>query len=113
MSKHFYKDVQVIKICKVPTCLQEYRPQRGSFFAKLNLCHKHRNIYYRNWYLNTFVPFFKKLPEEEKQKYRDMKMDAWKKWVEKNLDKRRQQALESYHRNKHKSNRKHRATSQG
>ena len=101
MSKHFYKDVKVIKVCKVPGCGVEYRPERGSFFSKLNLCHKHRNIYYRNWYINTFLPYFKKLPEAEKEKYRAMKLEGWKRWVEKNLDKRRQQALESYHRNKH------------
>lgn len=110
MSKDFYKDVKIIKICKVPECGVEYRPERGSFFAEIGLCHKHRTIYYRNWYINRFLPFFKKLPEAEKERYRKMKLAVWKKWVERNKDKRRLQALESYHRNKHKHiDRKHRA----
>ena len=109
MSKHFYKDVQVVKVCKVPECLVEYRPGRASFFARLNLCHKHRRIYYRNWYINTFLPYFKALPAEEKAKMRAMKQVNWNKWVEKNGDKRRLQALKSYHLNKHKHvARKHR-----
>ena len=109
MSKHFYRDVKVIKVCKVPTCLVEYRPPKDSFFARLNLCHKHRTIYYRNWYINRFLPFFAKLSKEEQQRYRDMRYEAWLDWVDKNTDKRRQQALESYHRNKHKHvARKHR-----
>ena len=109
MSKHFYRDVQVIKVCRVPTCLVEYRPQKDSFFAKLNLCHKHRNIYYRNWYINRFLPFFSKLSREQQDRYRKMRYETWKKWVEKNKDKRRLQALASYHKNKHKHvARKHR-----
>lgn len=107
MSKYFYRDVKLIKFCKV--CNVEYRPERGSFFAMLGLCHKHRKVYYQDWYKNKFLPFFEKLSLEQKQKYRDMRYGVWKKWVTNNVERRRLQALESYHRNKHKhTDRKHR-----
>lgn|SRR3990167_733356 len=102
MSKHFYRDVKLIKYCRLPGCNVEFRPARGSFFAKINLCHKHRMLYYRSWYIHRFLPFFKKLPPEKKEYYRKMKLVVWKKWVEKNIVKRRLQALASYHKNKDK-----------
>ena len=110
----FYKDIQLIKFCKVPGCNVEYRPARYSFFAHLGLCHSHRSLYYRNWYINTFLPFFAGLSPEGQQKYRDMRYKAWKAWVTKNGTKRRVQALESYHRHKdeHRS-RRHRSTAKG
>jgi len=111
MSKHFYKDVKVIKFCKF--CGVSFRPQRGSFFSSLGLCHKHRRVYYRNWYINKFLPFFAKLTPEQQQKYRDMRYATWKKWVSNNVERRRLQALESYHRNKDKPQnkaRRHRRT---
>ncbi len=98
MSKHFWRDVKLIKHCKV--CHVEYRPERYSFFATLGLCHKHRSVYYRNWYINKFLPFFAKLPPEKKQYYRDMQRKRWNEWVSNNIDKRRARALESYHRRK-------------
>jgi len=113
VSKHFYRDVKLILFCKVPDCHVEYRPVRASFFAKLHLCHKHRSVYYRDWYINKFLPFFAKLSKEDKQRYRNMRYEVWKKWVIKNIDKRRLQALESYHRRKGEAKnkaRKHRAT---
>lgn len=93
-----YRDIKLIKFCKV--CGVEYRPARYSFSAHLGLCHKHRRVYYKNWYANYFLPWFKKQPPAVKQKYREKKYASWKKWVEKNIDRRRKQALESYHRRK-------------
>ena len=98
MSKEFYRDIKLIISCK--NCGVEYRPARFSFFASLKLCWKCRRIYYRNWYINKFLPWFMKQPKEVQDKYRKMRYDAWLKWVEKNADKRRKQALESYHRRK-------------
>ena len=109
MSKHFYKDIKLIKLCKA--CGVEFRPLRYSFFAHLGLCHKHRKVWYRNWYINWFLPWFKKQSPEVQQRYRDMRYGVWKKWVENNKDRRRLQALVSYHKNKDKHrDRKHRAT---
>ena len=106
--ERFYHDVKLVCICKM--CGVEFRPARYSMFAMIGLCHKHRYIYYQNWYINRFLPWFAKQTPAVQQYYRDMRYGVWKKWVEKNKDKRRLQALTSYHRNKHKSTRKHRAT---
>ena len=109
MSKTFYRDVQLIIFCKV--CKVPYRPQRYSFFALLGLCHKHRGEYYKQWYLNRYLPFFAQLSPEQKQKYRDRRYQVWKKWVAANVTRRRAQALKSYHLNKDKHRaRKHRST---
>jgi len=111
MSKHFYRNIKIIKFCKF--CGVEYRPARYSFLSHLEVCHKHRNIYYRNFYINYFLPWFKRLPESEKTRYRKMNYKAWGKWVKKNIGKRRLLALASYHRRKHiisNKIRRHRAT---
>ena len=107
MSKHFYRDVKLISFCKV--CGVEFRPPRASFFAMLGLCHKHRKLYYRAWYFNVYLPFFKKLTPAQQQKYRDRRYQVWLKWVTNNKERRKLQALESYHRRKHlHKDRKHR-----
>jgi len=96
----FYKDIKVIKFCKAKGCGVEYRPARGSFFSHLGVCHKHRRVYYMNWYANIFLPWFKKQTPEVQQKYRDMRYGVWLKWCKKNSGRRRMQALKSYHRRK-------------
>ena len=109
MSKFFYRDIKIVKFCKI--CQVVYHPARYSFFAELGLCYVHRKIYYTKWYVNSFLPWFKKQTPEAQKKYRDMKYNFWKKWVEKNLNRRRVQALKSYHLNKDKHRaRKHRRT---
>ena len=111
MSKFFYRDIKLIKFCKVKGCGAEYRPVRYSFFAQLGLCHKHRSVYYREVYLNRYLPFFNELSPEGKQKYRLRRYEVCEKWVIKNSVRRRKQALESYHRNKDKhKERRHLAT---
>ncbi len=108
MSKFFYKDVKIIKFCKV--CHVPYRPKRYTFFAMLGLCWKCRRPYYTKWYREVWKPWFAKQSPERKAKYKKAQYLNWKVWVTKNELKRRKQALESYHRNKAKHTRKHRAT---
>ena len=107
MSKLFYKDIKVIKFCKV--CKISCRFPNDSFFSSLGLCYKHRRDFYRDWRKKVWWPWFKKQLPEVQKKYRD----SWNKWVEKNIDRRRKIALRSYHRRKFDSKnkaRKHRAT---
>ena len=104
MSKHFYHDIKLIKFCK--KCGVEYRPARYTFFAMLGLCWKCRRPYYRKWYLEMWRPWFAAQPKEKQDQLRKAKLVNWKVWVTKNEIKRRKQALESYHRNKHKRKRR-------
>lgn len=107
MSKHFYKDVKLIKSCKV--CHVEYRPPRYSFFAMLGLCWNCRRPYYKEWYEKRWKKWYAKLSLEDKLKYKKAALVNWKAWVTRNEIKRRKQALDSYHKNKHRHlQRKHR-----
>ena len=107
MSQHFYKDVKIIKFCKV--CGVEFRPQRFSLAAALGLCHTHRHAYQQKHYREVYVPFLATATPEQKAAYRKKRYEVWKKWVNVYKTKRRAQALASYHRNKHKHvSRKHR-----
>ncbi len=103
MSKFFYKDVKIIKYCQ--KCGVSFRPQKGT--AHFNLCAVHRRPYAQE----AYKKYQEKYKEKYKGKYKDLRYRTWKAWIEKNLERRRKLALESYHRNKdkHKS-RKHRTT---
>ena len=109
MSKHFYKDVKVIKFCKARGCNVEFRPERGSIEDRLGFCIVHRREHYKAWYRDVCLPYAKTLTPDQRKRYAKTRHETWKKWVIKNLEKRRKQALESYHRNKAKhKDRKHR-----
>ena len=113
MSKHFYKDVKLIKYCK--KCQVQYRPARYTFFAALGLCWNCRRPYYQEWYQKFWKPWYARLTPEAKEKYKKAHLVNWKAWVLRNEIKRRRQALESYHRRKEdlaNKKRKHRATTQ-
>ena len=109
MSKHYYRDVKLIKFCK--KCGVEYRPPRFTFFAMFGLCWKCRRPYYKKFYNEVWKPWFAKQTPEMRAKIKGKRYLVWKIWVTKNEIKRRQQALASYHKNKEKyRGRRHRAT---
>ena|SRR3990167_4938471 len=109
MSKEFYRDVKLILRCK--KCGVEYRPPRFSFFAHLHLCWNCRRPYYAKWYREMWIPYFKRQTPERQREIKRQKQAVWITWVQRNLSKRRVQALESYHRNKEKhKTRRHRKT---
>ena len=75
MSKEFYREVHVIRMCK--KCGVEYRPQRGSFFSMLRLCHSCRPALYRQW--NTRLKkWLEGKPQSVKDEYRRINYLAWK-----------------------------------
>lgn len=109
MSDKFYKDIQVIKFCKV--CGVSFRPVRGSLAGRIGLCKEHRPIFYKEWYQKFSKPYLARMTPEARARYKLKQYEVWLAWTKKNLDKRRLQALASYHRNKDKhKGRRHRAT---
>lgn len=109
MSKHFYRDIQLIKQCKV--CGVEYRPPRYSFFAVLGLCQKHRKQYYKHHYIVIKLPWLKALSPQRRAEWWKQHYGHLRKWVRDNPERRKAIALVSYHKNKDKHKaRKHRAT---
>lgn len=109
MRQKFYKDIKLIKFCK--ECWVEYRPQRYTFFAMLGLCWVCRRKYYKRWYHEVWKPWFAKQPPEVQARHKKTQLVNWKVWVTRNMLKRQQQALASYHRRKHlHKDRKHIAT---
>lgn len=99
MSKRFYRDIKLITFCDL--CGTKYRTERGSFFSKLKLCHKHRKLYYKSFYKLRLLPHIAKFSEEKMKAYKKAHLIWWHQWVEKNHEKRKAQALASYHRRKH------------
>ena len=107
MSQKFYKDVQIIKFCTV--CGVEFRPRRFTIAASLGFCYPHRREYFRK----IGIAAYKKLSAEQKKQRWMAGYGTWKLWIAKWPDRRRGQALASYHKNKKKKKnrgRKHRAT---
>src|SRR3990167_9700936 len=100
MSKHYYRDIKLIRFCK--KCGVEYRPSRFSFFARLRLCWKCRRPYYAKWYKDVFLPWWKAQTPERRQEIKAQRQETWRAWVEENKGRRRAQALASYHLNKGK-----------
>jgi len=88
--RKFYKDIKVIKSCLI--CGAVFRPPRGDGNHH-GFCIKHRSLYWRSWY----EKYGKKL---DRKKYKEAQDRAWKNWVEKHKERRRAQALASYHRRK-------------
>lgn len=93
--RQFTKDIKIIKFCKV--CRVEFRPDRGSPQAGLGLCYEHRKIFYRK----KSFKWFKSLSPERRKYFQKRQYPIWLKWVVNNIEKRRRQARESYHRRKH------------
>ena len=91
-----------MKLCKVEGCGAWYRPERHTWHAKLGVCYVHRKAYYKKWHRTHFLPWLKKQSPEKQAQYKKMHKDAWDKWVATHIDRRRSQALASYHKNKEK-----------
>lgn len=96
----FYKDIQLVRNCKV--CRQEYRPRRFTYSAGLRLCWKCRKEYHKEFYKKYTIPFVQRQTPERQKELRKQNLEAWKKWVARHPNRRRAQALASYHRNKWK-----------
>lgn len=109
MRTKFFRDIKLIKFCKV--CKVEYRPPRGSFAAASGLCYVHRKIFTKESFAKWNKRFWARMTPEQRKAYRKKQQKNWLNWVIKNIDRRRKQALESYHRKKHlHKSRKHRRT---
>ena len=103
MAKPFYRDIQVIKFCRI--CQVDFRPRLGT--VHFGLCHTHRPQGYREFYRKYYRPWYLKNSDRVKP----LQYKIWRRWVAANLTKRRGQALASYHRHKdeHRT-RRHRRT---
>jgi len=103
MSKLFYKEKKTLmKLCKAEGCKAWYRPEYRSWNARLGFCYDHRKMYYKEWNRKVFLPWLKKQTPEKRALVKKLRRQAWDKWVANNIDKRREQALRSYHANKAK-----------
>ena len=104
----FSRNIKVIKFCKgkLPngkTCSIEYNPQTRTL-AYLGFCYTHRKQFYKKiWrkYGKPYQRIYGKTPARKAKQY-----IRWRKWVTRNIDKRRLIALKSYHR--HKDEHRHR-----
>jgi hypothetical protein len=104
-----YREYFYIYQCKV--CRIEFRPQHEDRYRRyLRLCHKCRMEYSRKRYRAYYLSYFQALPPERQRTIKAKRYAIWKVWVGKNIERRRKQALESYHRCKHRHNRRHRRT---
>ena len=92
MSDRTFRIIKVIMECLL--CGAVYRPERGDDTHR-GFCYKHRSLYWRSWYAK-----YGKKYKYDLSKYKEARDRAWKKWVEKNKERRRAQALASYHRRK-------------
>ena len=105
MSKHFYRDIKLIRRCKV--CGVEFRPPRFGYRAALRRCYVHRNEYMREQY-RLYVS---RMSPDKLREFRVMKYMAWRQWTAANVERRRLHALRSYHKRKHlHKGRRHRRT---
>ena len=106
-NKYFYKDIKIIKVCRV--CGVSFRPPRFTHRASISLCIKHFRIQSNE----AFKKRFAGLSKEEKSLLSKKRYPYWLEWKKKNIIKRNKIALESYHRRKNDSKnkaRRHRRT---
>jgi hypothetical protein len=109
-DQQFLKEsVTLIRACKMPYCENfAYKPKQDDWKTKLGLCAMHRRQYYRNFYMHFFTPWFQKQTPEKQKEMRAMNVVNWNKWVTKNIDRRREISLKSYHKNAKAINKKRR-----
>lgn len=105
MSKEFYKNVKIIRFCKV--CDVSFRMSRNYHVVGYNLCIVHRREFWRAEIRKQMkTETFKEYKKRNKAKH-----DADnRRWVATHMERRRAIALASYHKNKHKHKRKHKKT---
>ncbi len=108
MTKTYYRQILgIIKKCK--GCGKHWRPEVYSLASQnRNLCEVCRKEYHKKFYWNYLKPYLASLKPELKERLKEQKKKAWNNWVKKNPDRRREQALASYHRNKNKARNKRR-----
>lgn len=109
MSKHsyhkpyrfkFYKEYHYIKFCKI--CRVEFQPQRNDTYRRyLGLCYVCKRKYHKKRYQEYYIPYFNALPQEKQQGIKKARYEAWRRWVQAHIGRRRAQALKSYHAHKH------------
>ena len=98
-KQYIFKRTKTIHFCK--KCGIAFHSHKKLHFG---LCSVHRKPVMRAQYQKA---------KAEGRINKELRYKNWKKWVVENIDRRRQLALESYHRNKNKPSnkmRKHRAT---
>lgn len=98
--REFYREIQIIKTCR--WCNKNViRPLRFSWRANVGLCDKCIKFFNKRswqWYLS--------LPPERKKEVFAQRKREWNRWVENNLERRRELLLQSYHKCKDKPERK-------
>lgn len=96
----YFKEIKgIIKTCI--RCGELWYPKVYSKHT-FNACAKCKRALYREWYRDYWKPRFDSLPEDKKAYWLKLRLKNWHKWVEKHTDRRRAQALASYHKNKGK-----------
>ncbi|GEM_PF-3601166 len=95
----FYKDFHYIVFCKI--CRVEFRPQPHDRYRRyLGLCYVCRQKYWKKRYREYYIPYFNALPPERQQGIKRACYEAWRRWVQTHIYRRRAQALKSYHTHK-------------
>ena len=92
MSKAFYRDIKLIRVCKF--CGTQYRPRRFGAFATLRRCYKCRKLWFKEAY-KRWGKEYSKTPARKKSNY-----EVWKKWVKKNPERFKEIQLASLTRRK-------------
>jgi len=91
---YFYRDVKIIRLCKV--CKVMFKPVRGRYHH--NLCIEHRRKFLHDYYAKKRA----NMSPEEKRELNHRNAPNRKRWIEKNLNRRRDIALLSCWKNKYK-----------
>lgn len=101
MKLTFLKEfIRIGRRCK--ECGVEYTG-RSQWSVRLGLCAVHRREWFKKFYQEYTKEYLRTHPEARLRAYQ-----SWRRWVIKNLSRRRTLALESYHRNKNKPGNKKR-----
>lgn len=96
----FYKEYHYIKFCKI--CRVEFRPQSHDTYRRyLGLCYVCKQKYHKKRYREYYIPYFNALPPEKQRGIKKARYEAWRRWVQAHLPRRRTIALKSYHAHKH------------
>ena len=92
----FYKEIHCISFCKI--CHVEFRPQYYDRYRRyLGLCYVCRKKYWKKRYREYYIPYFKALPPVKQKGIKKARYEAWRRWVQAHIGRRRVQALKSYH----------------
>lgn len=96
----FYKEYQYIKSCKI--CGVVFRPPHHDTYRRyLGLCYICKQKYHKKRYREYYIPYFNALPPEKQQGIKKARYETWRRWVKAHINRRRAQALKSYHTRKY------------